>query len=152
MKVYEQRLPQRVHAVTLFNASDVPASRKLQGAAGHSHRVHPCSFCHITLDKIDSKEGYDIMSSMFSCIKSYEPNILETLDFVPKEDFTQLGHAEQSRRATTDKARTTILDKTGARYSCLNDIPSWRPVTGAVLDYMHNFYGQSIKFICEDYF
>ena len=41
MKVYERRLPQRVHAATLFDASDVPASRKLQGAAGHSHRKHP---------------------------------------------------------------------------------------------------------------
>jgi hypothetical protein len=29
------------------------------------------------------------------------------------------------------------------RYSCLNDIPGWRPVNGAVLDYMHNFYGRA---------
>jgi hypothetical protein len=66
MKVYEWRLPQRVHAATLFDASDVPASRKLQGAAGHSHRKHPCSFCHITLDEINSKEGYDAPSSKTS--------------------------------------------------------------------------------------
>ena len=66
MKVYERRLPQRVHAATLFDASDVPASRKLQGAAGHSHREHPCSFCHITLDEINSKEGYNAPSSKTS--------------------------------------------------------------------------------------
>jgi len=66
MKVYERRLPQRVHAATLFDASDVPASRKLQGAASHSHRKHPCSFCYITLNKINSKEGYDAPSSKTS--------------------------------------------------------------------------------------
>jgi len=66
MKVYERQLPQRVHVATLFDASDVPASRKLQGAASHSHCKHPCSFCHITLDEINSKEGYDVPSSKSS--------------------------------------------------------------------------------------
>ncbi|KIM81157.1 hypothetical protein PILCRDRAFT_89185 [Piloderma croceum F 1598] len=33
MKVYERRLPQMVHAAVLLDASDVPASQKLQGAA-----------------------------------------------------------------------------------------------------------------------
>jgi hypothetical protein len=62
MKIYERRLPQMVHAAVLLDASDVPASRKLQGAAGHSHGTHPCSFCYITLDEINSKEGYDALS------------------------------------------------------------------------------------------
>jgi hypothetical protein len=70
--------------------------------------------------------------------------LLETLDFVPKDDFIQLGNAERSRRATTNKARTEILDETGVRYSCLNEVPGWRPVNGAILDYMHNFYGELI--------
>ncbi|KIM81158.1 hypothetical protein PILCRDRAFT_25959, partial [Piloderma croceum F 1598] len=96
---------------------DVPASQKLQGAAGHSHRTHPCSFCYITLDEINSKEGYD------------------ALNFVPKDDFIQLGNAERSRQ---------ILDETGVCYSCLNEVPGWRPVNGAILDYMHNFYGELI--------
>ena len=66
MKVYEWQLPQRVHVATLFDASDVPASCKLQGAAGHSHCKHLCSFCHITLDEINSEEGYDVPSSKTS--------------------------------------------------------------------------------------
>ena len=66
MKVYEWRLPQRVHAAMLFDTLNVPASHKLQGAASHSHHKHPCSFCHITLDKINSKEGYDAPSSKTS--------------------------------------------------------------------------------------
>jgi len=75
--------------------------------------------------------------------------LLENLDFILKDDFIQLGNAERSRRATTSKTQTKILDETGVRYSFLNDISEWCLVNGAVLDYMHNFYSQLISFTAK---
>jgi hypothetical protein len=82
-------------------------------------------------------------------LTSSELTLLETLDLVPKDDFIQLGNVERSQRATTSKAQTKILDEMGVRYSCLNDVPGWCPVNGAVLDYMHNFYGELISFMAK---
>lgn len=57
-----QRL-REVHAAVLCENSDIPATRKLTGTAGHSHKTHPCNFCFISLIDIDSSVAYDITST-----------------------------------------------------------------------------------------
>ncbi|TFK48361.1 hypothetical protein OE88DRAFT_1684365 [Heliocybe sulcata] len=123
MDMYGHRIPPQVHCTCGMKCSDIPASRKGTGAAGHSHKTHPCNVCHVSLDEINLPSGYDIDN------------------FMLRNDFVQLRHAERSRTAKTKKERTAILDEHGSRYSCLNDIPGWRPIQNAPLDPMHNIYG-----------
>lgn len=59
MHMYGRVLPPVVHVAVQLNTSDVPATRKLTGAAGHSHKMHPCNFCLITLAEINMMDGYD---------------------------------------------------------------------------------------------
>lgn len=49
-----------VHVGVQCENSDVPASRKLTGAAGHSHKTHPCNYCFVRLPDIDTPVAYDI--------------------------------------------------------------------------------------------
>ena len=65
MRVYNCQLPTIVHGAVNINASDVPASQKMQGAASHSHLKHPCNFCFILLDEINTKKAYDPSSKVF---------------------------------------------------------------------------------------
>lgn len=62
-----------------------------------------------------------------------------------RDDWESLKHAELSRRATSDKARKKILDESGMRYSEFNQLPGWMPSQLTVVDYMHNFYGESLS-------
>jgi hypothetical protein len=39
MRVYERNLPPTVNVKASFQSSDIPAARKLVGAAGHSHKI-----------------------------------------------------------------------------------------------------------------
>lgn len=58
MKMFERNLPPTVHTMANLQASDMPASRKFQGSAGHSHKTHPCNFCFITQLDINRPTGY----------------------------------------------------------------------------------------------
>ncbi|KAF8837311.1 hypothetical protein BDN67DRAFT_991807 [Paxillus ammoniavirescens] len=106
-----------------MTTSDVPASRKLNAKAGHSHKVHTCDQCFVTLEEVNLPSGYDIQN------------------FRLREDFSQLGHAYQSKHATTATARKKIVDEFGVRWSVLNEIPGYCPVLCSPTDPVHNLFG-----------
>lgn len=96
MKVYNHRLPAMVHGAALLNASDVPASRKMQGAAAHSHMQHPCNYCFIAHADISTAKGYDTLST-YSLHYSQKLLIYNHVpEFILKDDFVQLSAAERS--------------------------------------------------------
>ncbi|KZP32877.1 hypothetical protein FIBSPDRAFT_882193 [Athelia psychrophila] len=67
-------------------------------------------------------------------------------EFKMRDDRASLKHAELSRlSATSDKARKKILDESGMRCSEFNQLPGWMPSQLTVVDYMHNFYGDSLS-------
>ncbi|KAG1818780.1 hypothetical protein EV424DRAFT_1347585 [Suillus variegatus] len=103
--LHQSRL-REVHAAVLCENSDIPATRKLTGTAGHSHKTHPCNFCFISLIDIDSSVAYDITN------------------FHMRDDWKLLEHAHRSKLSTTKAARKSILDEHGVRYSVLNELPA----------------------------
>ncbi|EGN95381.1 hypothetical protein SERLA73DRAFT_60037 [Serpula lacrymans var. lacrymans S7.3] len=121
--MHGHQIPPQVNSIAAINASDVPASRKLTGAAGHSHKKHPCNVCDTTLEDINTPKGYDIKN------------------FKIRDNWAQLKHAHQSLLASTERARTKVLDDYGSRYSLFNSLPGWLPVKNTPIDFMHNFYG-----------
>lgn len=142
MNVYGRRLPAQVHVIASMQASDIPASRKFSGSAGHSHKTHPCNVCYLTTADINTPAGYDIPSIVSPLVLLQRPDVDSNVDFKLRDDFIQLKHAFQSYHASTKKARTEILDKYGARFTEMNWLPGWLPVKSSPLDYMHNLYGQ----------
>ncbi|KIJ59512.1 hypothetical protein HYDPIDRAFT_100577 [Hydnomerulius pinastri MD-312] len=131
MRMYGFRLPREVQGAVLCENSDIPATRKLTGTAGHSHKTHPCNFCFILLADIDTPTAYDITN------------------FQMRDDWEQLQHAERSRLAATKVARKDILDTHGVRYSILNELPGWLPRRRSPIDFMHNFYALVKRFLFD---
>ncbi|KAF8119204.1 hypothetical protein EV363DRAFT_1400949 [Boletus edulis] len=123
-------LKEELHALYKGN-SDVPASRKLTGAAAHSHKTHPCNYCFVLLRDIDTPVAYDIKN------------------FRMRNDWEQLSHADRSLRATTKVAKKNILDTHGVRPSILNDLPGWLPSRRSPIDFMHNFYALVKRFVYD---
>lgn len=140
MRMYNRVLPAVVYVAPLLNTSDVPAYRKLNGAAGHSHKTHPCNFCFATLADINTLDGYDNTSKLY--VRLVIEYLLSFIEFKLRDDWESLKEEELSRRATTDKDRKDILNRSGMRYSEFNELPGWMPSQLTVVDYMHNFYGE----------
>ena len=67
-------------------------------------------------------------------------DLIPSIAFVLRDDWEQMKHAEESRRATSIKARKQILDEHGVRYTILNSIPGWMNILRSIIDFMHNFY------------
>ena len=85
-----------VHGTALLNASDVPASQKMQGAAAHSHAQHPCNYCFITHADISTAKGYNTLS-MYSLHYSQKLLIYNNVpEFILKDVFVQLSATERS--------------------------------------------------------
>lgn len=62
-KVYGHEKLVMTHGIASLQACDIPASRKFSGAAGHSHKTHPCNVCFIVHDDINLEAGYDVSGS-----------------------------------------------------------------------------------------
>ncbi|KAF8987453.1 hypothetical protein BDQ17DRAFT_1393527 [Cyathus striatus] len=122
MRMYEKVLPPQVNIMGSMQVSDLPASRKFSGAASHSHKQHPCSFCHITHDDINLPAGYDI------------PN------FELRDDFEQLKYTFKWQQARSICAQKKIFNDYGSCHSEMNYLPGWLPISSSPLDFMHNYY------------
>lgn len=48
-----------VFARVILNISDLPATKKLIGAVGLSSNTHPCHYCNINKNQLNSPDGYD---------------------------------------------------------------------------------------------
>ncbi|GJE95314.1 hypothetical protein PsYK624_114980 [Phanerochaete sordida] len=138
MAVHGWRIPPRVHLAIEIHSSDMQALRKVVGHAAHGHSTHPCHVCFIVHDDINLPCGYNIE------------------EFVLRDDWDQMKHAEESRRATSKKARKDILDAFGVRYTGFNAMPGWLGILKSIIDFMHNFYlgivGDNFKqFLAQGY-
>ncbi|KAH9913001.1 uncharacterized protein BXZ73DRAFT_93026 [Epithele typhae] len=52
-----------------------------------------------------------------------------------------LRYSFLSKDASTKKARKQILDESGKRFSAMDELVGWSPVSSSAVDFMHNFYG-----------
>ena len=69
------------------------------------------------------------------------------VDFQMRDDFTQLAAAWKSHEAKSERARKKILNESGSRWTEFMALPGWMPVTGAAVDFMHNFYRTPLSII-----
>ncbi|KAG1849039.1 hypothetical protein F4604DRAFT_1935131 [Suillus subluteus] len=99
MRIYGFCLPRQVHGCVLCENSDIPATRKLTGVAGHSHKKYPCNYCVILLTDLDTDTAYDIEN------------------FRLRNDEEQLRHTNDSNVARTEVARKAILDEHGKYFT-----------------------------------
>ncbi|KAF9464566.1 hypothetical protein BDZ94DRAFT_1353354 [Collybia nuda] len=120
MDVHGEDTQADVYADLFLLNCDTPAIRKFNGVAGHGHNIHPCFYCDTTLPDIDTQKGYD---------NSWNE----------KTDFSMLRQAFNAKDAAPAREKG-ILDGYGICWSPLNLIPGWRPVSLAVLDFMHNIF------------
>lgn len=140
-KVYGHTNPIMTHGVATLQACDIPASRKFSGAAGHSHKTHPCNVCFIVHDDINSDAGYNVSGNILRFLFSnFESADDDLLGFKLRDDYVQLKHAFKSQKAKTKKKRGEILDEFGSRHTQINLIPGWLPIRSSPHDFMHNYY------------
>ena len=62
MEVHGFTYPQPVHATLLMNNSDLPASRKCAGLAGHTSERCFCPVCTQTTSSLVTRECFDLES------------------------------------------------------------------------------------------
>lgn len=117
-----------VRAALIPLVCDLPALRKTAGFASHSSR-HFCSFCPLTLDKINNVE------------RSTWPR--------PRTWSTHLDIAQQWKEAPTEGARNSVFADHGIRWSELLRLPYWDPTRFAVLDVMHNLFLGEVHHHCR---
>ncbi|PPQ81707.1 hypothetical protein CVT24_003288, partial [Panaeolus cyanescens] len=107
---------------------DLLASRQMSGCASHSSNNF-CSFCHLK-----SKD-------------------LGNFDFQnwPKRTMQQHIHlAEEWRSANTEADRKRMESKNGIRWSELLRLPYWDPTRFVVIDVMHSFFLNILKYHVRD--
>ncbi|KAG7527871.1 hypothetical protein FFLO_06536 [Filobasidium floriforme] len=119
-----------VSARLLLTVSDLPATRKLSGAMGLSHKEHPCQYCDITKADIDLPSGYDWRH-------------------LPKHASaaTKLQAAFQHEVGTPDE-RLAIEETYGVRYSSIARLIGFEHAKSCAPDPLHNsFLGQVRSFV-----
>ena len=63
MAMHGQCMPVEVFGGVESRVFDIQGARKCEGAAAHSHNIHPCNLCLISHSDINSPAGYDIKST-----------------------------------------------------------------------------------------
>lgn len=112
----------RIECRILFCTSDMPATKKLIGAAGHAHNAHPCNICDMDLAGINDPRGY-------------EPENLQ-----PKAPPSDLLRSIFESRETSDKARDGSYVKYGFRFGELLRCTGMDPALSSPVDPLHNSF------------
>lgn len=118
-----------VEAAIVLSLNDLPAARKVAGAAGHGSDF----FCPV-------------------CPGHGRDNVYRT-DF---HNWNTHGvvelrqHAEASRAATTSRERDKIFKNHGVRWSELWRLPYWNPVRMLVVDSMHCILEGLVPYHCRN--
>jgi hypothetical protein len=104
-----------LHSAIATAVSDLPASRKVHGFAGHSaHKF--CAICHLTKDQI----------------RDFNPASWK------KRDCTEhRAAAEAWRDASTQAGQKSLFKENGVRWSSMLKLPYWDPTKFVVVDSMH---------------
>ncbi|TBU31210.1 hypothetical protein BD311DRAFT_132047 [Dichomitus squalens] len=114
-----------MHGAVECHTSDAPASSKLKGTALHSHKTHLCGCCSAEHSDLNTEAGYDCEN------------------FTLRDDWEMLAASFRAKQVTSKKKRKEILDETGKRYSVMDELTGWLPVSTSAIDFMHNFYGMA---------
>ncbi|KAH8083100.1 hypothetical protein HD553DRAFT_343093 [Filobasidium floriforme] len=117
-----------ITARLLLISCDLPAARKMTGSMGLSHKAHPCPHCGITLDQVNSLEGYTWRS----------------LPKKPGTAATSLQAGFEYERATPGR-RFEIEQEYGIRFSALSRLCGFEPSDSAPTDPLHNSFLGLVK-------
>ncbi|KAI7933362.1 hypothetical protein MJO28_017689 [Puccinia striiformis f. sp. tritici] len=110
---------------------DLPAIRKVLGMAGHSSHKNLCSFCRVTIKKIDR---VDLDQSR------------------PRKARVLREQANKWKKADTLDERKEIFQTYGVRYSILYELPYFDPLSSAIVEPMHNIFLGLLKHHGQDLF
>ncbi|POV95546.1 hypothetical protein PSTT_16192 [Puccinia striiformis] len=110
---------------------DLPAIRKVLGMAGHSSHKNLCSFCRVTIKKIDR---VDLDQSR------------------PRKARVLREQANKWKKADTLDERKEIFQTYGVRYSILYELPYFDPLSSAIVKPMHNIFLGLLKHHGQDLF
>lgn len=114
-RTYESPTPVKSREALVTSVNDLPAARKIVGAAGHSAEAF-CMYCHLPRSDI---------------------NNIDTSTWPPKngKDFRAAAYAWKD--ATSKTQRKKLYKTNGVRWSELLRLEYWNPVEGVVIDGMH---------------
>ncbi|KAI0372088.1 hypothetical protein BV20DRAFT_1034933 [Pilatotrama ljubarskyi] len=125
MRVPDEEEPTPVHCYLRANTSDLPAARKASGLRGHTSKWFMCPVCKQPLHSLADPDCFDP----------------EKLSYRDKARF--LKYAFRARDADAD-VREEIAEERGVRWSSLNVLPGWLPVTNTPTEFMHaGFLGEA---------
>lgn len=120
-----------VQARVLLNASDLPATKKLTGAHSYASNKHPCHWCGITKDQLNTAEAYRWRN-------------------LPRKrgDATQLIEACFAQETAGYRDRLQIEQEYGVRFSEFMRISGFEHGASNPVDPLHNsFLGLSKAFV-----
>lgn len=105
-----------VRSILAILISDLPAARKISGAASFSAHVF-CSMCNLQKSNI---------------------NNINYREWPKRTKEQHMEDANAWKKAETQKARNTLYKNSGIRWSELLRLPQWDPLQSVVVDAMHN--------------
>lgn len=117
-RTYRYPEGRNVYSAVALEVSDLPASRKIAGQAGHSAHCF-CSLCHLKLGDINN-----VRTSMWR----------------PKTGAEILQHALAWQDAPNKTAQRKLYKAYGVRWSELHRLPYWDPTKHVVIDAMHTLF------------
>lgn len=124
---------QVVRTRILFQCSDMPASRKLVGSAGHGSRSHPCQFCKITKAEINEPSGYDLRALSY-------------------EDPATVLQASFEHEVAPAASQAAIESMYGVRHSIMMRLTGMEQARSSPPDPLHNSYLGLAKFVVQTLF
>ncbi|KAJ2994175.1 hypothetical protein NUW54_g7598 [Trametes sanguinea] len=130
MGVFGQEEPQPVNCFLYANASDLPAARKASGLRGHTSKWFMCPVCKQPLHSLTDPRCFD-------------PDHLEYRD---ENRFLKYAYRARDADPIT---REEIAEERGVRWSALNALPDWLPVTSTPTEFMHAAFLGEAKHVVQ---
>ncbi|KAK7453213.1 hypothetical protein VKT23_011894 [Stygiomarasmius scandens] len=127
MGIYGEAQPEDVYADAAILNCDTPA-RKMNGMAGHSHGIHPCPYCDVTLIDINSAKGYSFSTFKSFASIHFRPHLSITIDWNQKDDFEQLKQAFASKDAHPQQQEYILNSSSMATHQSLKKADEWRHI------------------------
>ncbi|KAJ2970782.1 hypothetical protein NUW54_g12655 [Trametes sanguinea] len=130
VRVPGEEQPALVHGCLVANASDLPAARKASGLRGHTAKWFMCSVCKQPLHSLTDPRCFD-------------PEEVEL-----REEERFLKYAFRARDADPC-TREEIAEERGIRWSVLNLLPEWYPVSSTPIEFMHGAFLGEAKHVVQ---
>lgn len=92
MESYDDGATVTVYGDAFCDACDTPARAKVNGTAGHSHKLRPCAWCECTQAQFNAPEGYDDSTWLLSphCSRSLSCRLPQDYGFGTAAALTEL--------------------------------------------------------------